>query len=75
MPVYNLLGCSSDYFDKAGSLIFYFKDEANNFDTNFENTNAIRSFGYKTKLLWDTVAQLPQIITIEFSKQQQMPYH
>ena len=45
-------------FYKTGNLWFYSKSKANNFNANIDNTNAFKSFEYKTKLLWDTVAQL-----------------
>ena len=56
MLVYNLLECSSNYFDRAGSLQSYYKDEANNFNANIVNGNAFKFFQYKAKLLGKTVA-------------------
>ena len=43
---------------KTGSLWFYSKDEANNFNNNIASTNNFKFFKYKTKLLGNTVAQL-----------------
>ena len=55
MLIYNLIKCSSKYFDTKGSIWFYSKDEAINF--NFINKDVFKSFKYKAKLLRDTVAQ------------------
>ena len=38
----------------AGSLWFYSKDEATNFDANIRNNNFFKSFEYKAKLLENT---------------------
>ena len=57
MPIYNLIKCSSKYFDTKGSIWFYSKDEAINFNFNFINNDVFKSFKYKAKLLRDTVAQ------------------
>ena len=46
-----------NYSDTIGSLWFYSKDEANNFNANIENSNAFKYFEYKTKLLGDAVVQ------------------
>ena len=56
MPLYNLIEYSSNYSEKARSLWFYFKDEANNFDVDNAN-NCFKHFEYKAKLLENTVAQ------------------
>ena len=55
MSMYNLSEYSSDYSDTTGSLWFYFKDEATNFDNNIVNTNNFQPFVYKTKLMGNTV--------------------
>ena len=39
MLLYNLLECSSNYFDTAGSVWFYSEDKANNFNSNIGNAN------------------------------------
>ena len=57
MPMYNLIEYSSDYSETTGSLWFYSKDEANNFNNNITNTNNFKSFKYKAKLLGNTVTQ------------------
>ena len=51
MPMYNLIEYRSKYFGTAGSLWFYSKDEATDFNTNIANDNNFKSFKYKTKLL------------------------
>ena len=57
LPMYNLIEYSSNYSETTGSLPFYSKDEATDFDNNIENTDSFISFKYKTKLLGNTVAQ------------------
>ena len=47
MLMYNLLEHSSSYSDTAGTLRFYSKDEATNFNAGIENNNAFKSFEYK----------------------------
>ena len=54
IPMYNLIEYSSNYSDATGSLWFYSKDEATNFDADISN-NAFKSFEYKAKLLENTV--------------------
>ena len=39
MPMYNLMEYSSNHFETTGSLWFYFKDEATEFNANIPNTN------------------------------------
>ena len=56
MPMYNLIEYSSNYSETTGSLWFYSKDEATNFNNNIENTDDFESFKYKAKLLGDTAA-------------------
>ena len=51
VPMHNLLEHSSNYSDTAGSLWFYSKDEATNFNNNTTDTNNFKSFIYKVKLL------------------------
>ena len=57
MPIYKLVEYSSNYFETTGSLWFYSKDEATNFNNNIVNTDNFKSFKYKAKLLGNTVAQ------------------
>ena len=57
MSMHNLIEYSSNYSKTAGSLWFYSKDEATNFNNNLENTDNFKSFEYKTKLLGNTITQ------------------
>ena len=57
MPIYNLIEYSSNYSETTGSLWFYSKDEATNFDADIVNTDDFKSFKYKAKLLGHTAAQ------------------
>ena len=55
--MYNLINYSSNYSETRGSLWFYSKDEATNFNNNVGNTYKFKSFEYKAKVLGSTVAQ------------------
>ena len=57
MPIYNLIKYSSNYSETTGSLCFYWKDEATNFNTDVSNTDNFKSLKYKAKLLGNTFAQ------------------
>ena len=57
MPMHNMIKNSSNYSETTGSLQFYSKDEATNFNNNIENTNNFKSSKYKAKLSENTVAQ------------------
>ena len=57
MPLYNLIEYSSNDSQPTGSLLFYSKDEATNSDAVIENTDDFKSFKYKAKLIWNTVAE------------------
>ena len=57
MPMDNLIECSSHYSETTGSLWFYSKDKASNFNNNIANTDNFTSFKYKAKLLENIVAQ------------------
>ena len=51
MLIYNLIECSSNYSETTGSLWFYSKDEATNFNADIANNiNNFKSFEYKAKL-------------------------
>ena len=50
MPMYNLIDYSSSYSETTGSLWFYSKDEATNFNSDIANNNNFKSFVYKVKL-------------------------
>ena len=57
MPVYNLIEYGLNFSETTGSLWFYSKDEATNFDNDIENICDFKSFTYKAKLLGNTVVQ------------------
>ena len=71
MPVYNLIEYSSNYSETTGSLWFYSKDEANNFNANIADSNGFKSFKYKANLL----GTLKPTMQMEFSKMQQLLPH
>ena len=55
--MYNLIAYGSNYSETTGSLWFYSKDEAINFNADIvNNNNSFKSFEYKTKLLGNIVA-------------------
>ena len=55
--MYNLIEYSSKYSETTGSLWFYSKDEAIDFNADIVNDNNFKSFKYKAKLLGNTVVQ------------------
>ena len=61
--MYNFLEYSSNYSDSTFMILwhlwFYSKDEATNFNTDNVNTNAFKSFQYKTKLLGNSCSAAP----------------
>ena len=57
MPMYSLIEYSSNYSETTGSLLFYSKDEATNFNVDITNNNNAKYFEYKTKLLENAIAQ------------------
>ena len=57
MSKYNLIEYSTNSYEKTGSLWFYPKDEATDFNNNIESTDDFKSFEYKTKLLGNAKAQ------------------
>ena len=48
-----------NYSDTRGSLWFYSKNKAANFDADIANDDAFKSFKYKAKLQGNTVADRP----------------
>ena len=44
MLMYNMMEYSLNYSDTTGSLWFYFKGEADNFNANVAHTNDFKSF-------------------------------
>ena len=53
--MYNLLQYSSNYSDITGSLWFYSKDEAVNFNADIVDDNNFKSFDNHFKLFGNTV--------------------
>ena len=72
MPMYNLLGYSSNYPDTTNSLEFYFKDESSTFNADivYNNKNS-KSFDDNSKFLKQTFAdglsKIPKNATIAVS--------
>ena len=58
MPMYNLIEYSSNYSEATGSLSFYSKDEATDFNIGIVHDNNFKSFEYKVKLLQKTEADV-----------------
>ena len=56
MATYNVLEYSSNYSKMTGSLRFYSKDEAANFNADITNNDAFKYFKYEDKLLGNTIA-------------------
>ena len=56
MPMHNLIKYSSSFSETTGSLWFYSKDEATNFNADIANANNSKYVKYKAKLLENTVA-------------------
>ena len=52
--MYNLIECSSNYFDTTRSLWFHSKDVVANFNAHIVSNNNFESFKYKAKLLGTT---------------------
>ena len=48
MSMYNLIKYSSHYSDTTGSLWFYWKDEATNFNADIANIDNFKSFKYNS---------------------------
>ena len=57
MLMYNLTEYNSNYSETTRSLLFYYKDEATDFNADITNTDNFKYFNHKTKLLGNTVAQ------------------
>ena len=51
MPMYNLMEYGLNYSETTGSLWFYSKDKATNFNADIANDYNFKSFMYKAKLL------------------------
>ena len=52
--MYNLLEYSLGYYHTMGSLLFYSKDEAINFNNYVVNNHDLKYFKYKAKLFENT---------------------
>ena len=55
MPMYNLIEYSSNYTETTGSLWFYSREQATDFNAN---DNSFESFKYKDNLQENSVARL-----------------
>ena len=55
MSMHNLIEYSSNYSEIKGTLCFYSKDEANDFNGYISSENNFKSFKYKTRLIGNTV--------------------
>ena len=55
--MYNLKEYSSNHSETAGSLWFYSKGQAINFNADITNTDNLKSFKYRAKLLGNIAAQ------------------
>ena len=51
MPMYNLIEYSSNYSETTGSLWFYSKDEATDFNADIVNDNKFKSFRYIAEII------------------------
>ena len=51
--MYDLLEYRSNCSDTIGSLWFYSKNKANNFNADISTNNALKSFDYKIKVVGD----------------------
>ena len=49
--MYNLIEYNSNYSEATGSLWFYSKDEATDFNADIANNNKFKFFKYKAKSL------------------------
>ena len=54
--MYKLSEYSSNYYETAGNLWFYCKNEATNFSTDIASDDYFKLFKYKAKLLGNTEA-------------------
>ena len=59
MSIQNMREYSTNYSETTGRILKQqedFEDEATDFDADIADTNNIKSFKYKTKLIGDTAA-------------------
>ena len=59
--MYNLIEYNSNYSETTGSLWFYSKDKATDFNADIVNNNNFKTFKYMAKLLENTVAQADNV--------------
>ena len=67
IPMCNLIEYSWNYSDTAGSLWFYSKDEATDYNADIVYTDPFKSLKYKSKLLGDTENEILRNATIPVS--------
>ena len=70
--MYYLIKYNSNYSETAGSLWFYSKDEATDFNANIANTNDFKSFKY---IMLNYLETQKLIMQMEFLKMQQLLFH
>ena len=56
--MYNMIEYSSNHSETTGSLWFYSKDEATNFNADIVNDNNINFFKYKAKLIAEQMERM-----------------
>ena len=66
-PMYNLIECSSNYSETAGSLWFYSKDEATNFNNKIENTDFLNLSSVRLNY-WETQKFRPIQMMLKIEK-------
>ena len=59
--MYNLIEYNSNYSETTGSLWFYSKDKATDFNADIVNNNNFKTLKYMAKLLENTVAQADNV--------------
>ena len=64
--MYNLIEHSSNYSEKTGSLRFYSKDKASNFNIDIANINNFKFFNYKANYYEIELLKMLQIKLMEF---------
>ena len=60
--MHNLIEYSSNYSETTGSLWFYSKDEATNFNADIATNKNFKSLEYKAELLGNTKADNTNVI-------------
>ena len=75
MPMYDMLQNSSNHYETIGSLWFYSKYEATNFNNDIANNNNFKYFKFKSKLLENKLSQPDSNQANRIQKLQQLLYH